>query len=109
MEQGLSTETLRQKVVDLEEKLRAYEKKGANQDLQEMVKRLEKIVEMGDDGIIVFDTGYRIEFVNKIATELTGYARQELLGMDFRTLLGERDIGYLDQMHSEVGGDESKR
>ena len=74
-----------------------------------MTKRLEKIVEMGDDGIIVFDEDYKIEFANTIASELTGYPKEKLMGMDFRRLLSERDIGYLDQMHSEVGADESKR
>ncbi len=64
---------------------------------------------MGDDGIIVFDEDYKVEFANIIASELTGYPKERLLGMDFRRLLSERDIGYLDQMHSEVGADESKR
>src|SRR4030043_1191978 len=64
---------------------------------------------MGDDGIIVFDENYRIEFANTIASELTDFAREKLLGMDFRRLLNERDVGYLNRMHSEVGADESKR
>jgi len=57
----------------------------------------------------VFDRDYRIEFANTIASELSGYSKERLMGMDFRRLLSERDIGYLDQMHSEVGIDESKR
>ncbi len=109
MEQNPSYETLRQRVSELEEKLKAYERKEARQNLQEVTKRLEKIVEMGDDGIIVFDEDYKIEFANTIASELTGYSKEKLMGMDFRRLLSERDIGYLDQMHSEVGADESKR
>jgi len=109
MEQNPSYETLRQRVTELEEKLKAYERKEARQNLQEVTKRLEKIVEMGDDGIIVFDEDYKIEFANTIASELTGYSKEKLMGMDFRRLLSERDIGYLDQMHSEVGADESKR
>ena len=83
--------------------------KRLEQNLQEVTKRLEKIAEMGDDGIIVFDEDYKIEFANTIASELTGYSKERLIGMDFRRLLSERDIGYLDQMHSEVGADESKR
>ena len=83
--------------------------KRLEQNLQEVTKRLEKIAEMGDDGIIVFDEDYKIEFANTIASELTGYSKERLMGMDFRRLLSERDIGYLDQMHSEVGADESKR
>jgi two-component system NtrC family sensor kinase len=109
MEQSLSVKTLKQKVIDLERKLKEYEGRGGQQDIQEVTKRLEKIAEMGDDGIIVFDENYQIEFANTVASELTGYLKERLVGMDFRRLLNERDIGYLDQMHSEVGTDESKR
>jgi len=109
MEEGLIVEALKQKVADLERRLKEYEEKGAQKDIQEVTKRLEKITEMGDDGMIVFDENYQIEFANPVASELTGYSKERLVGMDFRRLLGERDIGYLNQMHSEVGADESKR
>jgi PAS domain S-box-containing protein len=109
MEQSPSYDDLKQKVTDLERRLKEYEKRGADQHIQEVTKRLEKIAEMGDDGIIVFDEDYRVEFANAVASELTGYAKERIIGMDFRRLLNERDIGYLDQMHSEVGVDESKR
>jgi len=109
MKQSPSYEDLKQKVTDLEGRLREYENRGAEQHIQEVTKRLEKIAEMGDDGIIVFDEDYRIEFANAVASEITGYAKERLTGMDFRRILSERDIGYLDQMHSKVGIDESKR
>ncbi len=109
MEENFSCEALRQKVGELEKRLKEYEQGEMNQHNQERAKRLEKIVEMGEDGIIVFDEAYRIEFANTVASELTGYSKESLLGMDFRRLLSERDIGYLDQMHSEAGADESKR
>jgi two-component system NtrC family sensor kinase len=109
MKQGPSDEDSKQKITDLEGRLREYENRGAEQHIQEVTKRLEKIAEMGDDGIIVFDEDYRIEFANAVASEITGYAKERLIGMDFRRLLSERDIGYLDQMHSTVGIDESKR
>jgi two-component system NtrC family sensor kinase len=109
MEQNPNVEALRQRVTELERRLKEYERKEAHQNLQEVTKRLEKIVEMGDDGIIVFDEDYRVEFANTIVSELTGYSKEKLVGMDFRRLLTERDIGYLDQMHSEVGVDEGKR
>jgi two-component system NtrC family sensor kinase len=109
MDQNMDYESLNQRVTELERKINEYERKETQQHLQEVTKRLEKIAEMGDDGIIVFDEGYKIEFANTIASELTGYTKKRLVGMDFRSLLNERDIGYLDQMHSEVGVDESKR
>ena len=109
MEQSPNMRTLEKKVADLERRLKEYEQKGVRQHIQEVTKRLEKIAEMGDDGIIVFDENYRIEFANTIASELTGYSKEKLIGMDFRRLLNEQDIGYLDQMHSEAEADESKR
>jgi PAS domain S-box-containing protein len=102
-------EALKKKAADLEKRLREYDGGEVQQHIQEVTKRLEKIAEMGDDGIIVFDEDYQIEFANTVASELTGYSKERLTGMDFRRLLSERDIGYLDQMHSEVGADESKR
>jgi PAS domain S-box-containing protein len=109
MEQSPSYEALKQRVIDLEKRLEDFKQKEVKQHIQEVTKRLEKIAEMGDDGIIVFGENYRIEFANAVASELTGYTNERLVGMDFRCLLNERDIGYLDQMHSEVGVDESKR
>ena len=109
MEKNPNDEVLRQKVADLEKRLKEYEQKGVEKHIQEMTKRLEKIAEMGDDGIIVFDEDYKVEFANTVASELTGYPKERLVGMDFRRLLSKRDVGYLDQMHSEVGADESKR
>jgi PAS domain S-box-containing protein len=80
-----------------------------NLQLGEVARRFEKIAEMGDNGILVFDGRYRIEFANTVASELTGYSKEELVGSDFRRLLEERDQGYLETMHSEVGIDQSKR
>ena len=109
MEQNPNYEALKQRVIELEKRVKEYERKEAKQNLQEVTKRLEKIAEMGDDGIIVFDEDYKIGFANTIASELTGYSKEKLVGMDFRRLLSEGDIGYLGQMHSEVGADENKR
>src|SRR4030043_472607 len=109
MEKGMNIEALEKRIVELEESLKEYEQKGAEKHLQEMARRFEKIAEMGDDGIIVFDEQYKIEFANTVASELTGYPKERLMEMDFRHLLTERDHGYLDRMHSDVGEDESKR
>jgi PAS domain S-box-containing protein len=83
--------------------------KVASREVSMLAKQLEKVVEMGEDGIMVFDEAYRIEFANTVASELTGYPKEKLIGMDFRRLLNERERGDLDQMYLEVGIDESKR
>ncbi len=109
MEENLNDEAMKERSGDPENKRKEYEREEVERHIQEVTRRLEKIAEMGDDGIIVFDEEYRIEFANAIASELTGYSKERLVGMDFRQLLSERDIGYLNQMHSEVKADESKR
>jgi len=53
MEQNPEYEALKQKVAELERKVKEYGRKEAHQNLQEVTNRLEKIAEMGDDGIIV--------------------------------------------------------
>jgi two-component system NtrC family sensor kinase len=78
-------------------------------ELREATQRFQKIAEMGDDGIIVFDENYRIEFANTMATDITGYSQGELVSMDFNRLLNQRDREFLADMHSEVGEDESRR
>jgi hypothetical protein len=95
MEQNLSDEALKQRVTELEERLKEYERKEAKQNIREVTKRLEKIAEMGDDGIIVFDESYKIEFANTIASELTGYSKEKLVGTDFRRLLTEH-LDFID-------------
>src|SRR4030043_2341174 len=109
MDENIDFEGLKQRVVELEKKLLEYEQKGAEKHLREMARRFEKIAEMGDDGIIVFDEQYKIEFANTVASELTEYPKERLMGMDFRHLLTKRDHGYLDRRHPEGGGDERKR
>jgi two-component system NtrC family sensor kinase len=109
MEKNPSDGELKPKVSDPKKRPDEYEKKGTERHLQEMARRLEKIAEMGDDGIVVLDEHHKIEFANTVASELTGYPKERLMGMDFRLLLTERDHGYLNRMQSDVGEDESKR
>ncbi len=109
MGENPKVKAMEKRIAELEERLKEYEQKGAEKHLREMARRFEKIAEMGDDGIIVFDEQYKIEFANTVASELTEYPKERLMGMDFRHLLTERDHGYLDRMHSDVGEDESKR
>jgi PAS domain S-box-containing protein len=85
------------------------ERKEMERRVEEAVKRFQKISEMGDDGIMVIDEGNRIIFANTMATELTGYSSEKLLGMRFTDLLNARDRRFLAEMHDQVGLDESKR
>lgn len=84
-------------------------RKQMERRVQEAVKKFRKISEMGEDGIVVIDEGNRIIFANSMATELTGYANEELLGMKFTDLLNARDRKFLAEMNDQAGLDESRR
>ena len=61
-------------------------------------RHFEKIVEMGNDGIFVFDEKGKIVFVNQVASEIAGIPREDLLGRDFFTLIGKQDKSLLEEM-----------
>jgi PAS domain S-box-containing protein len=46
------------------------------------------LVQMSNDGILVFDEDRSIAFANQMATILTGYTSEDLLGKDIRSILG---------------------
>ncbi|MFQ6077677.1 MAG: PAS domain S-box protein, partial [Thermodesulfobacteriota bacterium] len=85
------------------------ERKDMERRVREAVRKFQKISEMGEEGILVIDEGNRIIFANSMATELTGYANEELLGMKFTDLLNARDRKFLAEMHDQAGLDESRR
>lgn len=62
-------------------------------DLQALAEeardRVERISNMGDVGIIVYDQDHRIEFANQMAGEILGVPAQELLGEEMTRFFGK--------------------
>ncbi len=85
------------------------QRKMMEKEIREATRRFQKISEMGDDGIFVFDENYRIEFANTMATDITGYTFNKLLKMDFNRLLNKMERKTLKELYSEVGEDENRR
>jgi PAS domain S-box-containing protein len=85
------------------------QRKMMEKEIRKATRRFEKIAEMGDDGIFVFDNNYRIEFANTMATDIADYSLDELIGMDFNLLLNERHRKIMSDLHSEVEEDENRR
>jgi len=56
------------------------------------------MVEMSNDGILVFNEDRSIEFANQVATLLTGYPEKELLGKDIISILGREVQEVLEQL-----------
>jgi PAS domain S-box-containing protein len=74
------------------------ERKRMEREIREATKQFEKIAEMGEDGIIVFDEDSRIEFTNQMAAEIMGLPKDQILGREFFSLIGKRDEEFLEEM-----------
>lgn len=71
-------------------------------DVPEKARMFQTVVQMGNDGIMIFDENHTIEFANKMASEITGYSNEQLVGMDFTLLLDEEGKGLLNDMKPQV-------
>jgi PAS domain S-box-containing protein len=67
----------------------------------------QSIAELGNDGILVFDEDHRIEFANRMVSEITGYSNAELLKMTVLSLLGKPNQPFLEDIfvHPERYGE----
>jgi len=67
----------------------------------------QSIAELGNDGILVFDEHHRIEFANRMVSEITGYSNAELVKMTVLSLLGQPNQPFLQDIfvHPERYGE----
>lgn len=72
------------------------ESKQMERRIQEVTRQFEKIAEMGDDGIVVFDQAFKIIFANQMAVEITGIPKEDLIGRNFFTVIGKEDKKFLE-------------
>jgi len=71
---------------------------------QEASRHFEKIVEMGNDGIFVFDDRYKILFANQMASEITGIPREDLIGKDFYLIIGKENKEFWAESFTQGEG-----
>ena len=76
--------------------------KAMEERLLDIQQALQKIIEMGNDGILVFNQDYRVEFANQLASEITGFSKNQLVGSDFRSLLSPEDRWFLAALPSQM-------
>ena len=62
---------------------------------------LQSIVEFGNDGILVCDEQYHIEFANRMASEITGYSNTELLNMPVTSLFSQTDLPLFSHLFTQ--------
>jgi two-component system NtrC family sensor kinase len=72
------------------------EAKQMERKIHEATQQFEKIAEMGDDGIMVFDQAFKITFANQMASEITGISKEDLIGRNFFTVIGKQDKEFLE-------------
>ena len=76
-------------------------------DQRGKAEMFQSIAESGNDGILVSDEHHRIEFANRMVSEITGYSNTELLKMTVLSLLGEPNQPFLKDIfvHPERYGE----
>jgi PAS domain S-box-containing protein len=76
-------------------------------DQEGKAEMFQSIAELGNDGILVFNEDHRIEFANRVVSEITGYSNAELLKMTALSLLGEPNQSFLEDIfvHPERYGE----
>jgi PAS domain S-box-containing protein len=78
------------------------ERKAAEAELREALAWQEAITEGSRDAIFVSDAESRFVMVNRAACELTGYSRDELLGMRIPDLHEEEDLQAYRKHHAAI-------
>jgi two-component system NtrC family sensor kinase len=81
--------------------------RGSN--LEQLYEKLEKILEMGDDGIIVTEKTGKVEYVNSITSGITGFSREELFGGGVGLFLSEESLNTLALMEREICDDDGRK
>jgi PAS domain S-box-containing protein len=92
------SDAITSKIEELEKRLVEYEKSEFSHDLREVTNRLEKIAEMGDDGIIVFTDDSRIEFANQMAADIFGVTKKDILQREFYQFIGKSCQAFIADM-----------
>jgi two-component system NtrC family sensor kinase len=72
------------------------ESKRMERTVREVTQQFEKIAEMGDDGIVVFNHAFKIAFANQMASEIIGIPKEDLIGRNFFSVIGKEDKEFLE-------------
>ena len=70
--------------------------------LLEVRKIFPKIFELSNNGILVFDRDFRIQFTNLQASELSGFPRDQLIGKNFKDLFSPQDQEKLSNLVAQM-------
>jgi PAS domain S-box-containing protein len=82
------------------------QRKTLEREVKESEERYRTMVESAHDMVAIIGEGSRLKYVNEKAEELTGYSREELVGMNFRDLLNKGSRrSVLDRLRKKRRGE----
>jgi len=85
------------------------ERKRAEDKLKQSEQKYRTLVETAQEGICIDDANDNIIFANKAFADMLGYKKEEIIGMNFRELIDERQIPELErQTKMRMKGKSSK-
>ena len=93
-----------ERIRESEEKLRQYSEhleelvQKRTEELLESEKRYSVLVEEASDGVVIVQDG-KIVFVNQKAQEISGYSREELIGLPFEKLVDKKYLQLAKERH----------
>jgi PAS domain S-box-containing protein len=70
------------------------------EDLETAEERYRTVVEGAHEGVMIGGEGYRFRYVNQKFAEIAGYSRNELMSMDFPSLLDEEGRSALKDIYA---------
>jgi two-component system NtrC family sensor kinase len=75
--------------------------KTAKKGIRDHTEWFHAIAELGNDGIFVLDQSDRIEFANNMASVITDIPVDKLIGRDFKALLPQEGVRFLEDLFSK--------
>src|SRR5260221_972772 len=64
-------------------------------DRPEWLRQMEAVLEVLNEGVVIADDRHRILFANSQFLEMTGFSRNELIGMDASSFYSSQEWGFL--------------
>jgi len=74
------------------------ETKKLEEQVRESEGRFRRIVEQANEAILAIGEDYHIELANRIASEVTGYPLERLIGLNFNALFDQKNREYIKRL-----------
>jgi PAS domain S-box-containing protein len=87
----------------------AIEKKLASEELEQSEKKYRTLIEQAADGIAILDKWLNIVDVNPAICQMSGFSREELSGLNFKTLIPSEDLSTRPLQIEQLFGGETVR